>query len=54
MAAREHRETHNVEQTKKMIPFVTRKTSFSQDVGDLAFGVNIFDFDLGFLIDAVE
>ena len=28
MAAREHRETHNVEQTKKMIPFVTQKTSF--------------------------
>ena len=29
MATREHRETHNVEQTKKMIPFVTWKASLS-------------------------
>ena len=28
MAAREHRETYDVEQTKKMIPLVTRETLF--------------------------
>ena len=48
MAAREHRETHNVEQTKKMIPLV------AQHVSKLVFGVNIFDFDLRFQVNSVE
>ena len=48
MTAREHRETHNVKQTKKMIPFVTRKTSLGEHVGELVFGLNRFDLDLGF------
>ena len=54
MAARENRETHNVEQTKKMIPFVTRKTAIGQNVGELVFGVNKFNLDLGFQVDPVE
>ena len=47
MAAREHREIHHVEQTKKIAPFITHKIYFSQQVFDLVFGVNIFDLDLG-------
>ena len=35
MVAGKHRKTHNVEQTKKMIPFVTRKTSFGHNIGEL-------------------
>ena len=35
MAAREHREIHNVEQTKKMIPFITCETPFCQHVSEL-------------------
>ena len=54
MAARGHRETHNVDQTKKMIPFVSWKTSFSQNVCELVFGVHMFDLDLGFQIDSVN
>ena len=54
MATREHRETHNVEQTEKMIPFVTRKTSFGWSVGGLVFGVTISDLDRGFQNDPVE
>ena len=46
MAAREHREIHNVEQTKKMIPLITRKTLFGQHVSELVFGVNTFWFGL--------
>ena len=48
MTTREHRETDDVEQTEKMIPFVTRKTASSQNVGELVFSVNISDLDLGF------
>ena len=47
----EHRETHNVEQTKKMIPFVTRKFSFGWHVGEMVY---IFDLGLEFRIDPVE
>ena len=54
MAAREHREIQNVEQTKKMVPFVTCETLFGQHVSELAFGVNKFDLDLRFQVDSVE
>ena len=47
MAPREHSEIHDVEQTKKIAPFITRRTSFSQQVCELVFGVNMFDLDLG-------
>ena len=54
MAAREHREVHDVEQTKKIAPFITRKTSCTQQVWELVFGVSIFDLDLGVQIDSVK
>ena len=47
MASREHRTFHDVEQTKKIAPFITRKAPFSQHVCELVLGVNIFDLDLG-------
>ena len=37
----------NVEQTQKMIPFITCEISFCQYVCELYFGLNVFEFDLG-------
>ena len=54
MAAREYRETHYVEQVKKMVPLVTRETLFCWHVSKLVRGVNIFDLDLWFQVDSVE
>ena len=45
MAAGKHREVHDVEQKKKMVPFITRVTTFGQPVRKLVLGVNIFDLD---------
>ena len=42
----------HVEQTQKMIPFITCEISFSQYVCELVLGVNVFDLDLGVLIDS--
>ena len=47
MAAGEHREIHDVEETKKMVTFITCETAFGQHVRKLVFGVNTFDSDLG-------
>ena len=47
MAAREHREIHDVEQTKKMTPLITRETVVSQESSELVFGVSICDLDFG-------
>ena len=47
MAARKHREIHDVEQTKKMVPFVTRETTFGQHVRKWVLGINICDLDFG-------
>ena len=52
MAAREHREIHDV-QTKKMVPLITREITFGQHVRKLVLGVNIFDLNFGVLIDSV-
>ena len=46
MAAREHRKTHNVEPTEKMIPLITGEIGFRQQISELVFRVNIFDSDL--------
>ena len=54
MATRIHREIHNIEQTQKVIPLISRETSFGQNVSELVFGVHIFDLDLGFQIDSFE
>ena len=42
----------NVEQTQKMIPFITCEVSLCQYVCELVFGVNVFDLDLGVQIDS--
>ena len=47
MATRGHGKIHDVNQTKKITPVSTRETASSQQVSELVFGVNIFDF--GFL-----
>ena len=47
MVAGKHREIHDTQQTKKMVPLITRETSFGQHIGRLVLGVNIFDLDLG-------
>ena len=54
MAAREHQETHYVDQTRKMVPLVTRENLFGWHVSKFVFGVNILDLDLWFQVDSVE
>ena len=44
----------NVQQLEKIIPFITSKRTFRQDVSELATGVNIFHLDDRFQIDPVE
>ena len=44
----------DVEQTQKMIPFITCEISLYQYDCELVLGVNIFDLDLGVQIDSVE
>ena len=39
---------------QKMVPFVTRETTFGQHVSELVFGVNIPDLDFGIKIDSVK
>ena len=39
------REIHDVEQTKKMVPLLTREITIGQHVSELVLGVNIFDLD---------
>ena len=47
MAAREHRKTHDVEQTEKIVPLVTGEIAFLQRVSELFFGSDKFDLDFG-------
>ena len=44
----------DVEQTQKMIPFITCEISFCQYVCELVFGVNVFDLDFGVQNDSIE
>ena len=44
----------NIEQTHKMIPFVTCEISFGYNVGKLVFGVDVLDLDFGVQIDSIE
>ena len=37
----------DVEQTQKLIPFITCDISLGQYVCELVFGVNVFDLDFG-------
>ena len=45
MATTKHRETHYIEETQEVIPFIFRESSFGQNVSELVFGVNILDLD---------
>ena len=44
----------NIEQTQKVIPFITCKISLCQYVCELVFAVNVFDLDLGVQIDCIK
>ena len=44
----------NVEQTQKMVPFVTCEVSLGQFVCELVFGVNLFDLVVGVQIDSIK
>ena len=44
----------NVEQTQKMIAFITCEISLGQYFCELVFGVNVFDLDFRVQIDSVE
>ena len=44
----------DVEQTQKMIPFITCEIPLGQYVCELVFGVNVFDLDFGVLNDSIE
>ena len=44
----------DVEQTQKMIPFITCEISLCQYVCELVLGVNVFDLDLGVQIISVK
>ena len=54
MAAREHREIHNIQQTRKMAPRITCEASFGYHVSKLVLVVNTLDLDLGVHIDSVK
>ena len=45
MAAGTHREIHDVEQSKKVVPLITCGTTCGQHVRELVLGVNKFDLD---------
>ena len=47
MAAGKHREIHDVQQTKKMIPLITCNTTIGKHVSELVLGVHMFDLDFG-------
>ena len=49
-----NREIHVVQQSKKMIQFITCKTTFGQRVCELVLGVNKFDLDLGVQVNSVK
>ena len=44
----------DVEQTQKIVPFITCEISMCQCVCELVLGVNVFDFDLGVQIDSIK
>ena len=44
----------DIEQTQRMIPFVTCEISFGQNVSQLVFGVDVLDLDFGVQINSIE
>ena len=47
-------EMADVEQTQKMISFITCEISLCQYVCELVFGVNVFDLDLWVQTDSIK
>ena len=47
-------EMANIEQMKKIIPFITCEITLCQYVCESVFGVNVFDLDLGVQIDSIK
>ena len=54
MDARNHGITHNVEQTEKMIPFITSETAFRQNVSEVAFVIDLNDFVFWVQVNSVK
>ena len=54
MATRKLQKVHDVEQTEKVIPFITNDIAFRQHVCELVFGINVFDLDFGLQVDSVK
>ena len=54
LGAAKKAEMADVEQTKKIIPFVSYEVSFGQNVCDLVFGVNVPYLNLGVQFDSVK
>ena len=44
----------DVEQTRKMIPFITCEVSLGQYVCELVLGVSVFELDLGIQLDSIK
>ena len=36
------------------MPFITNETAFRQNVGELVFGIDIFDLDLWVQVDSIK
>ena len=47
-------EVHDVKQTRKIAPFITRVTTFGQQASELVFGVETFDFDFWVKVDSAK
>ena len=54
MATRKIRKAHDVDQTEKMLPFITCTIAFSQHVCELVFELDVFDLDYQVQIDPVK
>ena len=54
MARCKLRNVHDVEQTEKVVPFITGGIAFRQNIGKLAYGINIFDLDFGVQVESVK
>ena len=54
MVAGQHREIHDVQQSTKMVPLITCKTTRGEHVRDSVLGVSMFDLDFGVQVDSVN
>ena len=54
MDARKHREIHDVDQTKKITPLITREITFSQRVSELVFSSTYLIWIFGVQVDPIK